>query len=142
MEQWDSLHIVGAQRSAVKNSLLDNMYWVGAPIRHDRPRVVIAHCVTTIHKDLIFTEYTAEILKYGREGLLQSFWTCSVLIPNRLLAGLTSDFVATLSHVYFHEVDQRVMRVDIEQGARPTLRNPHCAIDLFAGLGGWAIGQE
>ena len=68
-----------------------------------------------------------------------------MLIPNRLLAGLTNNFVATLSHAFFHDVDQRVLRVDIEKGgcfARPTLDKPHCAIDLFAGLGGWAIGQE
>ena len=142
MEQWNNLHIGGAQGSAVKESFLDNMHWVGKPIRHDRPRVVIAHCVTTIHKDPILTEYTAEILKYGSDGILQSFWTCSVLIPNRLLAGLTNNFVATLSHAFFHDVDQRVLRVDIEKGGCSTLDKPHSAIDLFAGLGGWAIGQE
>ena len=101
MEQWYSLNIGGAQRQAVKDSFLDNLHWVGAAIRHDRPRVVIAHCTTTIQRDPFFTEYTAEILRYGQDGALHSFWACSVTIPNRFLA-VDSAMLALRNNLHAH----------------------------------------
>ena len=145
MEQWYSLNIWGEHRLAVKDSLLDNTLWFGAAINYDRPRAAIVRCIHATHRDSLFTRFSAEILKYGLQGKLHSFMTCSVLIPNMYLRGLTEEFTATLTHAFVQESDQRVLPVDIEQGgcfARPCLQKPSCAVDLFAGLGGWAIGQD
>ena len=129
----------------MKDSLLENTMWYGAPIRFDRPRSAIVHCTETLHKDAISTVLTAEIMKYEHNGQLKAFMTCSVLVPNLFLSGELEGCTATVSHAYFHEVEQRILRVDFEHGgvfARPTLTKPGSAIDLFAGFGGWAIGQD
>ena len=129
----------------MKDSFLEHTHWYGASIRYGRPRAAVFHCTETLHRDAISTVFTAETLKYEQDGLLKAFMTCSVLIPHVFHAGMTNAFTATVSHAYFHEVEQRVLRVDFEHGgcfARPTLLKPCCAIDLFSGLGGWTIGQD
>ena len=145
MEQWYRSNVTGPLRNAVKDSLLENTMWYGAPIRFDRPRSAIVHCTETLHKDAISTVLTAEIMKYEENGQLKAFMTCSVLVPNLFLSGELEGSTVTVSHAYFHEVEQRILRVDFEHGgvfARPTLTKPGSAIDLFAGFGGWAIGQD
>ena len=127
MEQWYTLNIRGTQGIAVKDSVLDNTLWYGAAIRHDRPRAAIVRCICATHRDSLYTEFSAEIMKYGPHGRLHGFMTCSVLIPNRYLGGLTEEFVVTVTHAFFQDAEQRTLRVDIEHGGcflRPCLHNP------------------